>query len=219
MGRTGLLRALAIGLVAAGGLVVAGMPRPARGHADGPPPGYTGGFGEPTCRLCHFDAPEKPEAGELTIEGVPAAYRPGAEYPIEITLRDPRLERAGFQLAVRFAGREDESGSGGGPAAGRQAGRLLASGPRAEVVELREPPVLYARQTQAGADPTAPHEATWTLRWVAPEEPAGAVLFHAAANAANHDDSELGDTVHPASGRSEPAEPERERQKAGAGAR
>ncbi|HUF79249.1 MAG TPA: hypothetical protein VMR44_10065, partial [Thermoanaerobaculia bacterium] len=51
---------------------------------------------------------------------------------------------------------------------------------------------------------SAPGQAAWTLRWIAPPEPAGPVLFHATANAANDDDSELGDAIHRAAARSEP---------------
>lgn len=185
------------------------LPGPAAGSSDGPLPGFTGGFGEPTCHACHFDAPEDPGAGELVLAGVPEAYEPGAEYAVTVTLRDPRLERAGFQLAARF---------GAADAAGRQAGRLLApepraesgDGPRVEVVEHGEPPVLYARQTLEGSEPVAAHEASWTVRWIAPEKPAGPVAFHAAANAANHDDSEFGDVIHRASARSEPETPARD---------
>jgi hypothetical protein len=191
------------GLLAALALVHA---RPAAANSDGPLPGFTGGFGEPTCHACHFDAPEDPGAGELVLAGVPEAYEPGAEYAVTVTLRDPRLERAGFQLTARFAGEE------GGPAAGSQAGRLLPPEPRGgsgaearvEVVEHRKPPVLYARQTRAGSAPVAGHEAAWTVTWIAPEKPVGPVHFHAAANAANDDDSEFGDVIHRASARSEP---------------
>lgn len=204
-------RVPAAALAKVGLLAALVLPRPASGSSDGPLPGFTGGFGEPTCHACHFDAPEDPGAGELVLAGVPGAYAPGAEYALTVTLRDPRLERAGFQLTARFAGEE------GGPAAGRQAGRLLApepltgssvdsgAGPRVEVVEHRDPPVLYARQTREGSSPVAAHEAVWTVRWIAPDEPAGPVAFHAAANAANHDDSEFGDVIHLASARSRPA--------------
>ncbi|HSL82732.1 MAG TPA: choice-of-anchor V domain-containing protein [Thermoanaerobaculia bacterium] len=180
--------------------------RPAAANSDGPLPGFTGGFGEPTCHACHFDAPEKPASGELLLSGVPGAFRPGARYAVTVTLRDRRLRRAGFQLTARFEG----SGGDGGTA-GRQAGRLLVpgggseDGPRVEVVEHRKPPVLYARQTRAGSAPAAPHEAVWTVTWIAPEEPAGPVVFHAAANAANDDDSEFGDVIHRATVRSRPA--------------
>ncbi len=181
------------------------VPGGAAANSDGPLPGFTGGFGEATCHACHFDAPEEPGEGELVLEGVPEAYEAGAEYPVTVTLRDPRLQRAGFQLTARFAG----EGGGHGTGAGLQAGRLLAPGasksPRVEVVEHLEPPVLYARQTLAGTEPVAAHEASWTLRWIAPEEAGGPVVFHAAANAANYDDSEFGDVVHTTTARSRPA--------------
>lgn len=165
--------------------------RPAAAVAEGPAPGYTGGFGEPTCTTCHFDAPAEPDEGGLTVAGVPACYRPGARYALTVELRDPRLERAGFQLAARFAD-------------GGQAGRLAADGARAEVVEHGEPPVLYARQTLAGARLEDSGRAAWTLHWTAPAEARGAVDFHAAGNAANDDDSELGDIVHTRAARSAP---------------
>ena len=191
-------------VAAAAAMLPALLPRPAGGNAEGPPPGHTGGFGEPTCRACHFDAPEEPEAGALVVEGIPAVYRPGAEYAITVTLRDPRLERSGFQLAARIAGEEIGAGAAAEAEGGRQAGLLLASGPRVEVIEHGDPPVLYARQTLAGATPERAGESSWRVRWIAPPEPAGPVLFHAAANAGNDDDSELGDAVHAATARSEP---------------
>jgi hypothetical protein len=163
--------------------------------SDGPVPGYTGGFGEPTCTTCHFDAPAELTEDELTIEGVPGRFEPGTRYELAVVLRDPRLERAGFQLAARYAD---------GPEQGRQAGELSALGERAEVIAHGEPPVLYARQTREGARPEEPGSARWTLAWTAPEDPSAAVVFHAAANAANYDDSELGDVVHSGSVRSEP---------------
>ncbi len=199
----------AVGAAGAGWLALLALAAapPAAGNSDGPPAGFTGGFGEPTCRACHFDAPEEPGEGELVLVGIPKRYEPGVEYRVTVTLREPRLERAGFQLAVRFAGEGAEDVD---PARGArlQAGRLLPAeprtGPRVQVVEHGDPPVLYARQTLAGAEPVAAQEAFWSVRWIAPEERAEPVLFHAAANAANHDDSALGDLVHTASAGSEP---------------
>jgi hypothetical protein len=184
--------ALRGGVLVLAALTLAVPPRPAAGRAEGPEPGFTGGFGEPTCAACHFDAPAEPEAGGLLLEGVPERYAPGEAYTLRLTLRDPGLERAGFQLAVRFAD---------GEAAGRQAGGVATEGPGAEIVEHGEPPVLYARQTPEGSRPLASHETTWTLRWTAPAA-GGPVVFHAAANAGNDDDSELGDVVHTAAARS-----------------
>jgi hypothetical protein len=185
------VRALAgtLVLAAVAALSIAHEPR-AGAVVEGPVPGYTGGFGEPTCLTCHFDSPADPTEGELVLAGLPAYFQPGARYRVTVELRDPGLERAGFQLAVRWAEGLEE---------GRQAGRLAAVDGRAEVVahgKEGEPPVLYARQTLEGARPEAPGSARWTVEWTAPDSPAGAVLFHAAGNAANYDDSELGDVVH-----------------------
>jgi hypothetical protein len=185
--------ALRGGALVLAAVVLAAAPRPAAGRAEGPEPGFTGGFGEPTCTSCHFDSPAEPAAGGLVLEGVPERYAPGEEYTLRLTLRDPGLARAGFQLAARFAE---------GPAAGRQAGGLAAGGPGAEVVEHGEPPLLYARQTSEGSRLVASHKASWTLRWRAPAETGAPVVFHAAANAGNDDDSELGDVVHTTTARS-----------------
>ncbi len=38
--------------------------------------------------------------------------------------------------------------------------------------------------------------AHWRIRWTAPAHPRGAVVFHLAANAANDDESPLGDFIY-----------------------
>ena len=199
--RAFLAASLALGLAGTVALSIAHEPR-AAAIVEGPVPGYTGGFGEPTCTTCHFDSPADPTEGDLSLAGLPDAFEPGESYEVTVVLRDPGLERAGFQLAVRYADGSEE---------GRQAGVLASVDARSEVVSVAadgedgEPPVLYARQTREGARPEAPGSARWSLEWTAPDEPAGAVVFHAAANAANYDDSELGDVVHTRAVRSEPA--------------
>lgn len=163
-------------------------------YLDGAPPGHTGGFGEPDCRACHVAGPADHALGSVALTA-PDAFVPGAEYAVEVRLRHPDLARGGFQLSVRFAA---------GPEAGRQAGRLAAADERAETVESGG--VQYARHGAAGTDPGPGGEIAWSLRWSAPAEAPAAVLFHLAANAANYDDSELGDRIYLASARAEPAE-------------
>src|SRR5690606_8758969 len=46
-------------------------------YPDRPPPAHTGGFGEPTCQQCHFDAPLNDPGGALYVEGLPERYTPG----------------------------------------------------------------------------------------------------------------------------------------------
>lgn len=163
-------------------------------YLDGAPPGHTGGFGEPDCGACHVTGPADDARGSVALTA-PDVFAPGAEYAVEVRLRHPDLARGGFQLSVRFAA---------GPEAGRQAGGLAVADERAEVVTAGD--VEYARHTAVGTDADAASWMIWRLRWTAPAKASGAVLFHVAANAANDDDSELGDRIYLASARAEPAE-------------
>lgn len=192
-----LSRVVAVVVPVAAALSLSFAPAAVRSNAMAPPPAHTGGFGEPTCRECHFEGEANAPGGSLEIAGLPAAYEPGASYEVAVVLRRPDMERAGFQLAARFAS---------GPAAGRQAGDLQPLDGRAEVVRHRRPAgpeaVQYARHTPAGTALTKDaEEAVWPLLWTAPPTPAGGVAevaFHAAANAANYDDSEFGDLIYTA---------------------
>lgn len=152
-------------------------------YPDAPPPATTGGFGEPTCVSCHF-APTAPDtAGSLAVEGLPRRYRPGHRYELTVALDRPGMKRAGFQLSARVAE---------GPDCGTQAGRFEVFDPVVAVTAATS--VQYVHQTSEGAMPDAQGRARWTFRWTAPEKPRR-VVFHVAANAANGDDSALGDVV------------------------
>lgn len=158
-------------------------------YPDGPPPGHTGGFGEPTCNACHFDGALNDPAGSAILAGVPAAYVPGATYTITVAVARPGLRAGGFQLAARFVA---------GDRAGRQAGVLTPVNTRAAVVDDREVGVSYAQHTFEGTEPVAPDTARWRLEWTAPAA-GGAVAFHVAANAADGDASPFGDWIYTAS--------------------
>jgi hypothetical protein len=171
------------------------VPRAGEAHRDRPPPAHTGGFDEPTCASCHLGDPVNAPGGRLRI-AVPPTFVPGAEHQIEVRLARAGTKRAGFQLSVRHAD---------GGLAGGQAGALLASGSEVQLVATH--PVAYAAHTEAGTALEAAGEARWRLRWRAPAAPGGAVVFHATANAADDDDSALGDFVYAASAVSSPASP------------
>lgn len=155
--------------------------RSAVGYADGAPPGHTGGFGEPTCQRCHFDA-EAAEEGRLELSGLPETWETGREYLLEARVRSPGMVRAGFQVAARFCD-------------GRQAGAWRVGGDGVAVTTADDSGVRYAGHAEA-ASPGAEGAVAWRLTWIAPEEPGGTVLLHLAANAANGDDSEFGDAVY-----------------------
>ena len=156
-------------------------------HVDGPPPANTGGFGDDTCHVCHFDSDLNDAAGSLILEGIPEDYVPGADYLIQIVLARPEIVRGGFEAAVRFAD---------GPDVGRQAGSLKSIDERVEVVTGEDRPVQYARQTEPGSLVESDGTARWTIRWRAPEDPTDPIVFNVAANASNYDASAFGDFIY-----------------------
>src|SRR5438309_8789366 len=84
-------------------LFLLSLPLAALAFKEGPYPNVTGGFGEQSCHTCHLDNPINAPGGQLQIAGVPRAYAAGEPYRITIALARDRLERAGFEIAARFA--------------------------------------------------------------------------------------------------------------------
>ena len=146
-----------------------------------PPLAHTGGFGEPTCRQCHFDGPSEPKAA-VALGGVPDEYQPGSVYRLVVTIRDTTARKGGFQLAARVAA---------GPHAGTQAGTLCATSTRVAVTTDSTTRVQYASH----ADAARADSLEWQVDWRAPSTDVGGVIFHVAANSANDDGSMLGDAI------------------------
>jgi hypothetical protein len=153
---------------------------------DGAPAGFSGGFGEPSCHACHFDAEVNVAPGSVTIEGVPERFVAGTEYRLTVTLARPDLTAGGFQLTARFA--ED----------GAQAGALApAPDETTRVAVETQERIQYVNQRGRGTSPSTPGVARWTLVWTAPAADR-AVRFHVAANAADADETAYGDHVYTA---------------------
>ena len=178
-----------------GAVAIAAAPR--AWLSDGPPPGHTGGFGEPTCTVCH--QPGGPAAhGILEIAGLPAVFTPGASYDFEVISRSAGMTRAGFQLAVRYAA---------GDSSGRQAGVLRLLEPlRTQFVHDSALSIQYAEHTADGTTAMTPGELRWQVRWVAPAV-RRRVVFHAASVQANDDNSPIDDAVRVTAFESSPAVP------------
>ena len=158
---------------------------PAAAYADGAPPGFTGGFGEAACDACHFEAAVNTKPGQLTLTGVPERFVAGERYPLTITLSRPGMAMGGFQMSARM-----ETG-------GAQAG-TLAPGPGEEKrIKIEPGKVQYANQRLDGTALAEPGLAKWTVVWTAPAA-SGAVVFHAAANAADKDEAARGDYIYTA---------------------
>jgi hypothetical protein len=154
--------------------------------ATGPPPGHTGGFGEPTCIICHNEFELNAFGGMLSVEGLPEAYEPGGSYPLVVRLETTDMVLGGFQMAMRFAS---------GPLAGDDAGRWEVLNDAVTVTADSIDGCVYAHQAPAGTVMSNPTLATWTLVWHAPEEGGDAVL-NAAANSGNGDNSPFGDLIY-----------------------
>lgn len=156
-------------------------------YSDGPPPGHTGGFGEPTCTECHSDRPLNEGAVSIRIRGIDSVYAPGAPIRLEVVFEQPELEMAGFQLAARWLDSKD---------AGSQAGAFRALNDRIEVLTASSG-VQYVQHTFTGTSPAQSGLAVWAVEWTAPEvgEGPGAVAIDVAVNAANDDFSEYGDRI------------------------
>lgn len=157
-----------------------------------PPPAHTGGFGEPTCHSCHFEANLNEPGGTLSLAGAPTAYLPGESYRLEVVLTHGEMVSAGFQLAVRLAD---------GPHAGAQAGELRPLDDRTAITIDGERRVQYLHHTDPGSRLRTPGTTRWSFEWIAPvagaeQDGSGAVVFHLVANAADGDDSPFGDLIY-----------------------
>lgn len=187
---------LAGATAAAAGLALAAPLPPgprAESYVDGPPPGHTGGFGEPTCAACHFDAPGDPPEGDLEVRFLPAADAGEGTRRIEVSLWAADLSRGGFQLSARYAE---------GPRPGSQAGELRAVDGRVTVIGADSGGVRYAVQTAPGSTGAEGDTLRWLVAWEPPHAgssgAAGGVRIHVAANASNDDASAFGDRIYTA---------------------
>jgi len=175
------------------------LPIAATAFKEGPYPNVTGGFGEGSCHVCHLDNPINAPGGRLDVEGTPPAYAAGQPYRITITISREGLERGGFEIAARFvSGRQK----------GKQAGAWRMLDDRVQLIPgAADRTLTFVQHNLAGSRTPTPGLNRWTIEWDAPASPAGPVQFNVAANAANNDDSPLGDFIYTRMLRSAPAQP------------
>lgn len=153
---------------------------------EGPYPNVTGGFGEQSCHVCHFDNPVNAPGGTLRLD-TPAKYQAGRAYAITVTLLREDLERGGFEIAARYAS---------GRQRGKQAGSWRLLDQRVQLVPSQNNSITFAQHTLAGSRAAERGTQRWTLEWIAPDSAAAPVQFNVAANASNGDDSPLGDYIY-----------------------
>ena len=155
--------------------------------------GVTGGFGQQTCnqQLCHSGNALNAPGGSLTINGVPAEYQPGQTYPITVTLARSGQSRWGFELAVRAV------------SDGQQAGNITVTD-SLQTERRAQFGIQYIHHTLSGTSPNTPGPKSWTFNWTAPATAVGVIRFNAAGNAANNNNTNLGDFIYTAQADSNP---------------
>jgi hypothetical protein len=145
---------------------------------------FTGGFGEETCRSCHFDYDLNPEGGTLTVSGISKTIHNGDSVNIVITVKRKDLGRAGFQLSARY-----ENGS--------QAGYFdIADKSSVMFSEAVADSLQYVQHSSSGSKVGNEEQNSWTVKWIAPKKRDESVIFNITANAANGDQSEFGDFIY-----------------------
>lgn len=169
-------------------LMITITPVALRSFAEGPFPGFTGGFKEPTCQQCHFGNDLNAPGGTLTLSGVPATFQPGETYTLTVKLEKEGLQKGGFQLTARAAS---------GESIGSDAGALAVLGGDLQLVKSADKKVTYIQHTPTGTKTSTPGTLSWRFRWVAPRI-AVPVEFDLAANASNNDESPMDDFIYTA---------------------
>jgi hypothetical protein len=193
--RIGIL--LSVRIVAPFAVLLVLVPVTTSAFKEGPYPNVTGGFGEQSCHLCHLDNPLNAPGGSVELAGTPPTYAAGQTYPITVTVAREDVRRAGFEISARFAS---------GRQKGRQAGTWRVLDGRAQLIPgAVDKALTFVQHNLAGSRTSAPGSNSWTIEWTAPSPVGGPVLFNVAANAANNDDSPLGDYIYLKSTRSLPA--------------
>lgn len=153
---------------------------------EGPPAGFTGGFGEPTCVTCHLGNEVDAFDGRVHVLGLPDAYERGAEYALTVVLEAEGTDVAGFQMTARRAE---------GDRRGQDAGRLLSVDARTAVRDSIG--VSYLHHTREGTTTSSSDGSSWSVLWIAPTS-GGPATINVAANSGNDDNSPLNDLVYAA---------------------
>ncbi len=156
--------------------------------ASGPTPGHTNAPGETNCTSCHVDFPVDSGVGDIQINGIPANYLPGQQFPVSITLSEPQGVTWGFQFtAINALG--GRVGTYTIPAA--ETGNLQLDNTIINGLERR-----YMMHTVNGVTSPVFSSRTWNFTWTAPAQRVGKIRFFVAGNAANSDGGPSGDYIY-----------------------
>lgn len=158
----------------------------------GPPDGYAGNpILYQNCSVCHYSYEPDSGDGALQLIGLPASYVPGQTYSLSVELSDPGQRRWGFELcAVNDADPDNPYADGGA--------LLVTDATNTQLSVDGDGTLDYLKQTEDGAYTGVPNgPITWSFQWKAPNDPGiPSVSFYVAGNAADNDDSYIGDYIY-----------------------
>ncbi|NND73203.1 MAG: hypothetical protein HKN43_16640 [Rhodothermales bacterium] len=152
------------------------------GYLDGPPLAHTGGFGEPSCALCHFGDTINSSEGELQLFGI-EGLRAGHTSELSVELSSTGLSVAGFQMSARSPD-------------GETIGDFRSPDINSQVL-TDSTGVQYIQHTRFGTENAVVVDgiARWAVILDLAESSADTLILNVAANASNGDNSALGDRI------------------------
>jgi hypothetical protein len=160
-------------------------PREAGAISSRPPAGKTGAPDEGLCSECHNSNVVNDGLGSVAIGGVPMAYTPSQTYTLTVAVQHSGQIRWGFELTVLK--NSDSTGVG-----------ALANTTLLTATQNASGRTYVSHSRLSGQDGTFLNftSGAWTFDWTAPAAGEGTVTFYAAGNAANGDNSPLGDFIY-----------------------
>lgn len=179
------LNKLSISLLAATPLVVFAF-------SGGPPPNRTG---NPTddnganCSACHRGNSVNDGRGRLTITA--SNYTPGERQKIRVRLEHPDALRWGFELTARL---ESNPAAGAGSFLPNDEVRIICA-PAGSNPPCEGQPE-FVTHVRASTSPGTSGGRTWEVEWNPPNTNVGPVVFFAAGNAANNNNTNAGDFIY-----------------------
>ncbi|MCF6342843.1 MAG: T9SS type A sorting domain-containing protein [Bacteroidales bacterium] len=147
--------------------------------SSGSPGGKTGSTGDAAnCTDCHAGTPQN--IGDWISSNIPEeGYTPGDGYTITAHGIHSGVVKFGFELTA-----ENEIGV-------KKGEFFITDAARTQITSTGE----SVTHTQEGTTPDG-DEASWSMKWIAPDAGTGQVRFYAAFNAANGNGNNSGDVIY-----------------------
>ena len=178
--------------------LVSALPKLLYAYPEGPDAGVTGVPGESSCSQCHTG---KFGSGSVTVN-FPGGlnYTPGVPQHLVVTITDSVQRRWGFQVTARQANNSKaQAGSFTPSPEGYTQLVCTQTTFQTQVFGSSCPPAMplqYVEHTLLGTRPGARGSVSFQFDWTPPATDVGNVAIFAAANAANGDNTVMGDHIY-----------------------